>query len=279
MFRYLQQLEAERDALTAEAMSLADTAADESRDLTPAELSSIQGMQRRCAAIDGQLVEFNSQRESARAFDALRSRLTETDRPPDRSALQTREPQGWGETFVQSDQFRRYDGGRSGTVTLPGLFTRAPIQIGGLGLPAYPYTPTPPAVTTPLLDALDQITTNSGSITWYNVPAPPDAAVVAEGAAKPDAAIAPVPHSDTLDTYAHYKALCRQALEDIPQIQTTVEGTLRAGVLRAIEAAAAAAIGDAASGIPSISDADLMTGVRVAIADVQTRGFSTLTPC
>ena len=45
-------------------------------------------------------------------------------------------------------------------------------------------------------------------------------------------------------------------------------------MLRSIEAAAAAAIGDAASGIPSISNADLMTGIRVGIAEVQTRGFA-----
>jgi hypothetical protein len=58
----------------------------------------------------------------------------------------------------------------------------------------------------------------------------------------------------------------------VPQIQSTVENSLRYGVLSGIEDAATAAIGDAASGIPSISNAGLMTGVRIAIADVQTRG-------
>jgi hypothetical protein len=275
MLRYLQQLEAERDALTASAIAMADAAADESRDLTPAELSSMQGMQRRCAEIDGQLTDFASQRESARAFDALRSKLTETNRSPDRRGMQTREPQGWGEIFVASPQFQRYDGGRSGTITLPGLFTRAPILVGGMDLPAYPFAPVPWQVTTPLLDSLGKVTTSSGNVTWYTVPTPPHAAAVAEGAAKPDADIVPVPHSDALDTYAHYQALSRQALEDVPQIQSTVENSLRYGVLSGIEDAAAAAIGDAASGIPSISNADLMTGVRIAIADVQTRGYPT----
>jgi hypothetical protein len=98
--------------------------------------------------------------------------------------------------------------------------------------------------------------------------------VVPEGTAKPDANVVLTPHSDTLDTFAHYQALSRQALEDVPQIQSTVENALRAGVVRGIEAAAAAAIGDAASGIPSISNADLMAGIRIAIADVQTRGYA-----
>jgi hypothetical protein len=275
MIRYLQQLEAERDALTAQAMAMADAAADQSRDLTPAELSSMAGMQKRCAEIDSQLTDFASQRESARAFDALRTKLTETNRPVDRSGMQTREPQGWGEIFVQSDQFRRYDGGRSGTITLPGLFTRAPILVGGMTPPAYPYTVGLPTVTTPLLDSLGKVTTSSGSVTWYTLPAPPHAAVVPEGTDKPDANVVPVPHTDTLDTFAHYQALSRQALEDVPMIQSTVENALRAGVLSGIEDAAAAAIGAVGSGIPSITNADLMAGIRIGIADVQTRGFPT----
>ena len=59
--------------------------------------------------------------------------------------------------------------------------------------------------------------------------------------------IVPTPHTDSLDTYAHWQALSRQALEDIPMVQSVVTNALQGGVLAALEAAAAAAL--AAAGL------------------------------
>jgi len=128
-------------------------------------------------------------------------------------------------------------------------------------------------MTTPLLDALGRVTTNSNAIQWYTWPgAFPVAQVVAEGATKPEADFTPTPHTEALETYAHWKGISRQALEDIPQIQSIVEGALRGGILTALETAAAAAI--AAGGLPVTNNADLMTGLRIAIGEVQTRGYA-----
>ena len=41
--------------------------------------------------------------------------------------------------------------------------------------------------------------------------------------------------SVTLVTWAHWKEITRQALEDIPQIRSIVEGRLRQGLVGAIE--------------------------------------------
>jgi Phage capsid family len=289
MLTYVRQLTAERESLTQSATTLADAAASESRDLTDTEQASMASWAERCAHIDGQLATFGDQLESQRAYAALRSRLAADDDPPTGPGralalapggmnTRTPEPQGWGELFVASDAFHNYRGrGSSEEIELPGLFARAPIMISTFQgtLPPYYFTPTPWQMTTPLLDVLGRVTTSSNTIEWYTWPgAYPLAAVVPEGAAKPEALFDPTPHTDSLDTYAHYRALSRQALEDIPQIQSIVEGALRGGILAALEAAAATALADAGSGIPTSSGTDFMAAIRVAIAHVQTRGYS-----
>jgi hypothetical protein len=158
------------------------------------------------------------------------------------------------------------------------LFERVPVTLGGFpgDLPPYYHTPVGWSQTTPLLDAVGHISTNSNVIQWYTWPgmAPP-AGVVPEGTDKPELVYDPTPHTDTLATYAHYKAISRQALEDIPQIQSIIEGTLRKGVIQAIDNAVAAALNDAANGIPTSNATDLLGGIRVAIGNVQSRGYVT----
>ena len=285
MLTYARQLTTERESLTASAVSLTDAAATESRDLTETEQASLHSWSERCAAIDAQLGTLDEQMQSQRAYAQLRSRLdvTEADPEPSRE-LQTRGvpvPQDWGSLFVGSEAFRNYNGrGSSGEVSLPGLFTRAaadPITVSGFpgGLPPYYFTPTPWKMTTPLLEALGKISTNSGTVQWYAWPgAYPTAAVVAEGTPKPPADFEPTPHTDALETYAHYKAISRQALEDIPQVQSIVENALRGGILTALEAAAAAALGLPANGIPATTNPDLLAGIRVAVGNVQSRGYA-----
>ena len=286
MLTYVRQLTTERESLTASATSLTEAAANETRDLTETEQASLRSWSERCAAIDNQLETLDGQMQSQRAYASLRSRLDATEADPEPSReMQTRGappvPQDWGSLFVGSEAFRDYNGrGSSGEVALPGLFSRAasdPITVGGFpgGLPPYYYSPTPWKMTTPLLDALGKISTSSGTVQWYAWPgAFPTAQVVAEAAAKPPADFEPTPHTDALETYAHFKAISRQALEDIPQIQSIVENALRGGVLTALEAAAAAALGLPANGIPSITNPDLLTGIRVAVGDVQSRGYA-----
>ena len=285
MLTYVRQLTDERESLTASATGMADAAATDGRDLTETEQASLSAMQTRCAAIDAQLGTLDEQMQSQRAYAALRGRLELTEPEPDPARdLQLRgapAPAGgdWGSLFVASDAFRAYDGrGSSGEVMLPGLFTRAagdPITSGGFpgGLPPYYFTPTPWHMTTPLLDVLGKISTSSGTVTWYEWPGTyPLAAVVPEGAAKPGTDIVPVPHTDALDTYAHWQALSRQALEDIPMVQSVVTNALQGGVLAALEAAAAAAL--AGAGLPVTTNPDLLAGIRIAVGNVQSRGYA-----
>ena len=74
------------------------------------------------------------------------------------------------------------------------------------------------------------------------VGADPVAAVVAEGAAKPEAAFTLTPKTAALDTLAHWVQITRQALEDATYIRSLIEVKLRRGLLNKAEADMAAAI-------------------------------------
>jgi len=110
-------------------------------------------------------------------------------------------------------------------------------------------------------------------VTW--APNPQAAApVVPEGELKPEAVMTPTIVNDTLDTYAHHKMISRQALEDIPQIRSTVEGRLRQGITVALEDAVTDAL--VAAPIPAATvplGGELLDAIRVGVATVQTAGY------
>ena len=291
MITYLRRLTDERDSLTQAATDLTSKAADEERDLTDTEQTSLRGWQERCATIDAQLTEYNAQAESQRAYARLRDSLHngDDDAPAERPRrVETREAApSWGEAFVTSDAFRNYVGaGTSARVELPGgletreaggLETRAAITTADGVVVPYLYTPKGPAVASPLLDVSGHLVAGSNAVSWVQwAPNPPSAApVVAEGTAKPEATMTATPTSDTLDTYAHWKEITRQALEDIPQIQSIVETRLRQGIMRSLETAIVTALGAAA--IPPATVAlggTLLAAIRTGIATVQTNGYA-----
>lgn len=282
MITYLSRLTAERDDLTQAATGLANRAADDDRDLTETEQTSLRGWSERCAEIDRQLTEYNSQAESTRAYARLRSTLETPDPEPARRQASTPDvAAGWGDQFTTSDAFRNYLGmGASGRVEVPSplIEQRAEITSGGwVGtIPPYAYNGPAYRQSTPLLDVVGKVTTGSNSVEWISwAPNPQTAAgVVVEGALKPEAVMTPSPHTDTLDTYAHWKAITRQALEDIPQIRSIVEGRLRGGILNALEGAVVAAI-EGATGVPPSTGDSMLESIRAGVGVVQSNGFGT----
>lgn len=286
MMTYLSRLVGERDSLTGAATELAERAANEERDLTSTEHDSLASWQTRCAEIDSQLTEYSAQADSARAYASLRQSLEtrEADPPPASShggGLQTRE--AWGDLFIASEAFRDYPGaGSSRRVELPfDLETRAAIALGGAGglagaVPPYLYTPAAYQYASPLLDVCGKVTTSANSVHWVQWAPNPQAAasVVAEGTPKPEAAMTPTVVPGILETYAHWKGITRQALEDIPQIRSTVENRLRQGLVVALEGAVATALG--AAPIPAATvplGGTLLEAIRVGVATVQGAGY------
>jgi HK97 family phage major capsid protein len=279
MIQYLKQLTAERDSLTTAATELTNKATVEDRDVTDTEKSSLTSWAERCAVIDAQLAEYSAQADSQRAYARLRAQLDSApdDEPAARKSVAV-ETRGWGEQFVDSNEFRSYSGvGTSQRATLPGLFeTRAEITSGGYtAQDPYRFSPTAYSYATPLMSVVGHVTTGSNAVEWVKWTPNPQAAatIVAEGAAKPEAAMTATPMSDTLDTYAHWKGITRQALEDIPQIRSIVENRLRQGIMVALETAVAAAL--VAETLTAVTGAgDLLAAIRNGVGVVQAAGYS-----
>ena len=276
MITYLKRLVDERDSLSKAATDTAEKAASEDRDLTDTEQSSLKAWDERCAEIDRQLTDYNKQAEGQRAYARLREHMaTPADEPPTAPKAEP-SPRRWGDIFVGSDQFRSYEGvGTSSRVEVP-WETRAEITLGDI--PAslenpYFYEKVQQSVATPLLNAIGQITVGGNTVEWVEW-VPPSAAaapVVPEATAKPEMALTATPHSDTLDTYAHWKGITRQALEDVPQIRSIVEGRLRAGLMQGLNGAAVAAINGGT--YTGVTNPDLLAGIRIGLATAQEQGY------
>jgi hypothetical protein len=287
MHHYLKKLVEERNSLTGLIQQLSDQAVSEDRQLTEAEAERQRGWQQRCAELDPLITEQNTYMQTQRSWAKMRDDLSanDADEAVDKlggRTLATRAAGGglvrqssWGELFTSSNQFKNYDGtGSSGRVEVPGLFERAPIDTTTVPHPAHVFLPQPWTMTTPLLDVVGRETVSSGNVEWVIWPGShPMAAVVAEGSLKPEAITAPTTASGTLQTVAHYKGITRQALEDIARIQQIVESSLRSGVLLKLEAMTADALNNDAT-IPEVTNPDLMTGIRIALGNVQAAGYA-----
>lgn len=287
MFTYLQRLVNERTSLTASITGFADTAANEDRDLTDEERRTIAGWQARCAEIDTQLAEGQSQIESQHAYADLMGRIEanrEADNVRTRSAVTTLErtapPEASpGASFVESRAFTDYRGmGVGERHEVAGMLeTRAAITTADLAIQPFRWAgPPAPSVTSPLLDSVAHVPVSSGVVEWVATGPDPVAGVVAEGAVKPEAAITLTPHSETLDTLAHWVQITRQALDDAAYIRGLIETKLRRGLMLKAEAdLAIAIIGDATiPAAPGGTGQSLLESIRTGIGVVQSNGFN-----
>ena len=288
MLTYLSRLTAERDSLTQAATDITERAARDERDVTDTERQSLTGMANRCQEIDAQLTEYSAQAQSQRAYATLRANLTpaEEEAPP-RRELATRaapEPEGWGDLFTRSAAFEQYPGaGSSQRVEVPfDLEQRAAIGVSTFpvaGQAPFYWTPPQYSYNSPLLDVCGKVSTSSGAVSYVQWTPNPQAAasVVGEGLAKPEAAMTATGVSVSLNTYAHWKEITRQALEDIPMIRSTGEGRLRQGLVRALEDGIVAAL--IAATLPATTSStaaggNLLAAIRKGVGVVQAAGFA-----
>lgn len=280
MHKYLKKLVDERNALSGLMQQMADKAVADDRELTDTEAQRMREWQERAAQLDSACSEQSEYLESQRSWAKLQDQLTaQTDTDSRTPSLQSRAAQpiggaDWGKAFTDSPQFRNYDGtGGSGRVDVAGLFERAAIDTTWIETPPATFIPAPWKMTTPLLDAIGRERVSNGTVEWISYGSSfPLAAEVAEGQLKPEASLAPVTNAASLKTYAHYKGITRQALEDIPRIQAIVEGALRGGVLRKIEADTATTL--TAATLPTATGATLLEGIRAGIGTVQAAGYA-----
>lgn len=164
---------------------------------------------------------------------------------------------GVGQNVMATDQS---DGDAS-------LFWAGPQQWAG---------PTMPTIRFPLLQVIGRVPTTMGSIEYmYWKPEEAMAGVVPEGELKPEAELAGEIRAETVETYAWWKGITRQALDDIPMIRGIVDTQLRRGVIRRINYQAANAL-HTNTDIPTAggADSDLLAVIRMAMAMVEDSGYS-----
>ncbi|MCA1784172.1 MAG: phage major capsid protein [Dermatophilaceae bacterium] len=280
----VDRLREERDEARAAAVALAESEKFNPEDETYVALKT------RAESLDSRIGELATLLEARKSSDALDGRLSKVEsRRQERSGWSvTSEPApSLGDTFIRSDAFSEYSGsprGRMPKVEL-NMQTRAlPTglsDIYGAGLLTTPTTTRdiqPPPFPTPLLDAVNriQVSTNSVDLVlWEKVAG--GAAVVAEKADKPSVEFAPVVTSDSLDNIAAYTQLTRQMIEDAPAVRDKVNGQLVREILRAEEAAVAAALGAAVlptyAGSVAAGD-DLLSSIRAGVGEVQSAGYA-----
>ena len=279
---YMRKKVEERAALSDLISTTLDKAAKDNRDPSGNEKAQLDEWAGRCAALDDEIGKLEAQARGNRNFEQIISGMGRDEERAEIRERQRREAdepkvetRSIGEMFVNSEEFTSYAGrGSSRPVEFAGfLESRAAITTADLAIPAHVYTPGTPTFTAPLLNVIGREVVSSGNVefvTWGEVsPAP----VVAEGALKPEATLVPVPGNLPLSTFAHFKPITRQALEDAPRIQSIIESALRQGLARGLSDAAVAVL-NAETGFTPVAGADLSSGIRVAIGEVQAAGFN-----
>lgn len=246
----------------------------EGRDLSDAEIRSVNDAKARIEAIEAQakpLAEFMSARASSSDLSGILSRA-ESRSVPTKGAAETR---SMGEIFTESEVFKTYPG--RGTSSRLQIEDRAlPMTLGSLadGLPRPQRIDlTPIEVVSPILSLIGNVPVSQNSvetIVWAKTAG--GAEVVPEGSLKPSMEFAPTVDSFVLDTIAVWTSATRQLLEDAPAIRAKIDSELRREVVRKMESEATAVLAGAT--LPTTSGATLLAGIRKGIGVVQAAGFT-----
>ena len=278
----LESLMAERETLDADLEQINERAAAEVRKLTEPEAEQAKALTDRIGVIDERVKMTVAQLEARRN----NSNLIEKASGFTPARIERRNGNGQtvdvatpGRLFVESAEFRGYNGhGTSGRVDVDGfLETRAAITTANLAIPHFVYAPVEYQFRSILLEVCGRVTVSSGVVDWVEVGADPVAAVVAEGAAKPEATFTMTPRTAALDTLAHWVQITRQALDDATYIRSLIESKLRRGLLAKAEADMATAIDAAATQTATTSTAaggNIMKSIRVGIGKVEASGYN-----
>jgi hypothetical protein len=215
-------------------------------------------------------VKFTETRAAADMIDTRQARAAVTrPRPTDPQQL------SFADEFVASEQFRNYH--FHGTSSHVEIETRAPIMTTDawaepLFRPAQ-TTIAEPTIPLPLFDVVTVEPVTTGSVEWVQYELNPNAAaIVPEGAVKPESGLTGTPGAATLDNWAHWIQVTRQALEDSARLRNIIDSQMRNGVARKVHDSINAALVAAAIPVGPQGDS-LLASIRMGIATVQGNGF------
>jgi HK97 family phage major capsid protein len=262
-------------------------AAAEDRDLNEVETQNLTDAHENVARMTEELDRLVKFSDSVAAAEAL-APVARTSAPIF-TAPRAAAPMSLGEEFVTSEAFRGYEGrGTSGTLTVdayawetravgpdPLLTTTKP---GSDLLPHNQVAAGPEHfLDFPLLSMAGRIALTSSSVDWVTTTDASGVDVVAEGAKKPPVVWSTNVVTYTLKTYAGWFKFSRQAVQDIPQLRSIIDGKLRRALDVKLAADAAAAL------MAGFSGANTSTGgagskmadqLRTGIGVLQGRGVN-----
>lgn len=295
--RYLVRAIEQRQAKTAVVQNLQDEAASQDRELSDDERKTFDELVAEIKRLDSEIARISEADSAAAKFleliGAQKAAEEKAERAHDDAGRSGGDDAGGGSTpegrgrvradfgrqFVESTAFKNFRGrGTSDSVVFPGVASpefREAIRTDTWDNVPEPFHWNQPAEATlrnPFLDMLGRVQVGSGAVTYMRWGAVTDAELVAEGELKPEADLALTEGATTLDTYAHWKAITRQALEDIPQIQSILQNKLLLGVRQKLEAVATDVYNNDPD-IATVDAADILSAMRVTLGMVEANGY------
>jgi HK97 family phage major capsid protein len=266
----LNTLREERDQCRTAALAMV-----EADDYQP-DSEALKQLEERGANLDSQIERLVKLMDAQSAADALDGRMAKTQK---RAAVTTEDrPLSWGEEFTRSAAFTEWTGRGSTskleieTRALPHTLTSMKDAIPSS--PVYDLTPPEPqAMLVPLSNVITVSTNAIDYVVWTLDSGA--AAVVAEGAKKPELSWKPTVTSSSLDTVAGTTSFTRQLAEDASAVQSFINGELQREVTKKVEAEAKAAL--AAATLPTATgpaDAGVSGAIRAGKAAVQAAGYN-----
>lgn len=283
----LDRLREERNGHEEFIQTLMGKAAEENRDLVETELDNIKAAEERIAQIEAQaepIIAFEKRRASAAILDE-----TVGSTPAPRASVQVvAEHRTLGQMWVESDQFRNYSGrGTSDILHIEDFVAienrAAEDAIVTTADPGQKYLPSPQKfirdarlLSHPLLSMVTPIEITSNAVDWLVTGEATGADVVAEGAKKPAVSWTETEATFKLETIAGWKKYSRQAAEDIPALRSIIDNKIRRAIdnkLNEKGVAALTAAKVAGNTTTGASKAPLLDVVRLAIGDLEARGY------
>ena len=282
---FLRSKMTERAGLADLMTTTLDKCAADGTEPTPEQRSQLDSWGERVKALDAEIAQLETVLVSNDRFEKIANRLADSEENRDRRELEKREAppepveMRLGEIVTNSPAFTEYRGhGTSARIEIPDIFGLDAREDRAALTTANTYPPVErwggvagPTVTTPLLNAIARERVSTGSFDYVTWPPATGVAKVVEAAAKPEVTLAPTLATGSLDTFAGWVQVTRQALEDVPRIRTQIENALRRNLAQELEKEAAAVI-EAAS--PVVAGADNLGGLREAVGTLQSVGYT-----
>lgn len=267
------KLKDQYEAAKAAAQGIYEAAKSEGRDMTDDERTSFEAKAAEAKELRSKWEQHVSDKE---ALADIAADLPDIDAPTPAES-----PKGAGETFVKSAAFQHMT--KTYGSNIPDQAAQLPaVQVGGFKTlvtsPASTLTANPPVIIPTVYgplsfaNAFTMVETTQNAVDFVTSTFTNAAATVAEGAVKPESALAWSTVSIAISKIAHHIPVTTEALSDYPQIRDIIDNELVRGVQATAETNVATAV-DAWAGLPTQAFAtSMLQTLRTAIGTVKNAG-------